>query len=273
MAGADVLLLQNVAPWGTNSNEQVLAGNGIAFDMIGSGSLAGTDLSHYRLLIVASDQPSSFYSTLATQLSRIEGWVAAGGVLEFHAASAGWQNGDTSILTLPRGMRMYQRQADVNYVLDSAHPLVAGVPSEFYGSRASHTSFTDIPADASLVASDDVGQPNLVVYRVGLGVVVAGGQTFEFALGAGQHTGQILANMIPYAHGQRPRWLAVDSSGGVVPAGGYQDILVTFDATGLDGGDKSPFGSVNLIVSFTRNLEICPDFGSTFSVKRCTRVA
>jgi hypothetical protein len=233
MSGADVLLVQSGAPWGTASNEQVLNGNGIAFDTIAAESLPGTDLTPYRLLIVASDQSVSFYSALAAELSRIEAWVMSGGIFEFHAAS----NADTSMLTLPRGMRMSQHLASTNHVLDPTHPLVDGIPSEFFGTYASHSSFTNIPADAALVASDDVGQPNLVEYRDGLGSVIAGGQTFEWGLARGEAAGQILMNMIPYGHGHRLPWLDVDTSEGVVPPGGHQDILVTFDAAGLTGGE------------------------------------
>ena len=146
-----VLLVQDAAPWGTTANEQILSANGIPFTVVGSAAFAATDLSTYRLVIVAGDQPTSFYAALSAQATRIEAYVVNGGVLEFHAAGWGRNGGDASVVTLPAGLRINPRFANVNYVLDAGHPLVAGVPNPFHGSHASHAYFTGIPEGASLV--------------------------------------------------------------------------------------------------------------------------
>ncbi len=235
--GAVALLIEDALPWGSTANEQILAANGIAYDVIGSAALASTQLNRYRLVIVASDQPTSTYTTLAAGAAQINGYVAGGGVLEFHAAGWGWSGGDASLVTLPGGMHIVQYGAGLNHVLDPTHPLMVGVPEPFFGTGASHAYFTDLPASAHPVASDDQGRTNLVVYRYGSGQVVTGCQTFEYGYTYGQHAGIILNNMIPYAASLGVAWLSVNPPSGTVPAGSSRDVAVKFDATGLYGGD------------------------------------
>ncbi len=233
---ARVLLIQDSAPWGTNANEAILTDNGIPFDRITLSQFASTDLLNYRLVIIPSDQTTSFYSTLSAGFSRLESFVSSGGILEFHAAGWGWQGGNASLVTLPGGMRINLYISDTNRVLDPSHPLMAGVPDPFSGNSASHAYFTSIPAGAAAVASDDTLRPNLVVYRFGLGTVIAGGQTFEHGYAFGYPAGTILRNMIPYAISLTPVWVSVEPASGSVPPGGSLDVTVRFDATGLDGG-------------------------------------
>jgi len=235
--GATVLVIQSFRPWNTTSNEAVLSANGIVYDTIAPAQMTSTDLAAYSVVIIPSDQPTYYYRALATRAAQIDAYVGSGGVLEFHAAGWGWQNGDASLVTLPGGMRIQRYISETNRVLAPAHPLMAGVPDPFTG-FASHAYFTSIPANAVHIAQDDAGRTNLVEYRFGRGMVVAGCQTFEFGYPRGLHTGLILRNLIPYTHhGLPPNWLAVEPSSGVVPAGGSLDLLVTFDPGGHFGGD------------------------------------
>lgn len=236
-AGAKVLLLQDAAPWGSTANEQVLTGNGIVFDLLSSSMLAATDLSVYDLVIVPSDQPTSYYSTLAVRSAQLDDWVSSGGVLEFHAAGWGWSDGNPSLVTLPGGMQIHSYNALRNDVLDPSHPLVAGVPASFYGNAASRAYLSGIPAGAAQVVADDLGRTNLVVYPFGRGTVVAGCQTYEWGYVRLLSEGIILANMIPYSYGMRPKWLSMDPVRGVVPPGGSVDVAVRLDATENDGGE------------------------------------
>jgi subtilisin family serine protease len=235
--GARVLMVQDAAPWMTASNEAVLAQNGIAYDRIGSAALANTDLTSYAVVLVSGDQPTTFYSTFAGRSSQIASFVSQGGVLEFHAAGWGWNTGNASLVTLPGGLQISEHITLTNTVADAAHPLMAGVPNPFTGSAASHASFSGIPAGAAVIARDDAGTPDLVVYRYGIGTVITGGQTFEFGLANQQAPGTILRNMIPYSMTQVRQWIGVTPTSGVVPPGGRVDLTVRFDATGLNGGD------------------------------------
>src|SRR5262249_16240319 len=122
-------------------------------------------------------------------------------------------------------------------VLEPAHPLMRGVPDPFTGTQASHAYFSSVPASALAVASDSGGRVNLVVYRYGAGLVVSGGQTFQFRYDNHQAAGTILMNMIPFAAEGPAGWLSLDPVSGTIPAGGSLDVRVALDATGLNGGD------------------------------------
>jgi subtilisin family serine protease len=236
--GAPVLLIQDYLPWGSPANNEVLAANGIAYDAIPSSQLASTNLSAYRVVLVAGDQPTFTYQTLAGRAAQIENFVLQGGSLEFHAAGWGWNGGNVSLVTLPGGMRTVQYFSSLNHVLLPAHPIVAGVPNPFTGSAASHGHFTAIPPGAEHIVRDEAGQPNLVVYRHGAGRVIAAGQTLEFGYVAGEHAGVVLANLIPWVvGGGGVPWLGAEPLEGTIPAGESRQITVTFDATDLLGGD------------------------------------
>ncbi|HET6372607.1 MAG TPA: choice-of-anchor D domain-containing protein [Candidatus Polarisedimenticolia bacterium] len=237
-AGATVLIVQDHKPWNsTSSNEFILSSNGLLFDMIGSAQLSSTNLSAYKLVIVPGDQPSSYYLTLAARADQINAYVASGGVLEFHAAGWGPANGNASVVILPGGMRINQFSSNTNTVLAPAHPLMSGVPNPILGSPASLSSFTSVPANATHVADDGRGLPSLVVYRFGLGRVIAGAQTFELGHALGKHAGIILRNMIPFAYGLAPDWVSFAPPAGVVAPGASMEVTARFDAAGLVGGE------------------------------------
>jgi hypothetical protein len=236
-AGAHVLLIQDVLPWGSEANNSILAANGIAFDVIASSQLVSTNLTDYREVIVAGDQPNSTYQTLVARAAQLDDFVVHGGVLEFHAAGWGFAGGNPTIVTLPGGMHIVSSYSTLNYVLQPGHPIVAGVPNPFSGTLASHAAFTSIPAGAELIVRDEHGNPNLVSYRHGIGRVIAAGQTLERGFSYGESAGIILRNLIPYvAHGGVD-WLGVQPLEGTVAPGGSALLTVRFDAAGLAGGD------------------------------------
>ena len=237
MAGARVLLVQDSLPWGGEANNSILNANGIPFDIIGSNQLAATNLGNYRDLIVAGDQPSATYLTLAARAAQIDTFVTHGGTLEFHAAGWGFAGGNPTVVTLPGGMHIVNSYSGLNYVLLPGYPIMAGVPSPFTGSLASHAAFNNIPAGADLIVRDDLGLPNLVSYRHGFGRVVASGQTLERGFSYGEPAGLILRNLIPYDARGGVSWLSAQPLQGTVPAGGSAVLTLTFDATGLTGGD------------------------------------
>src|SRR5207247_11039100 len=137
-----VLIIQDTAACAPSSNQQLLAADGILFDMIPSSALGGTDLSRYRLVIVPSDQPTSTYATLASCSDQLRDYVASGHVLEFHAAGWGSAGGNASLVTLPGGVQISQYSSNTNTVVRPQHPLMAGVPNPIYGGYARHAYFS-----------------------------------------------------------------------------------------------------------------------------------
>jgi subtilisin family serine protease len=237
-AGAEVLLIEFVRPFGTRSNENVLRANDIVFDMINPWQLPSTDLSAYLLVIVSSDQTTIAYQKLASHIDQLHRFVEDGGVLEFHLAGWGYHNGNASLIELPRGVRIVHDVDRINNVLLPGHPIVQNVPSRFQGNFASHGYLSGVPADAVEIVGDSANRANLVVYNHGLGKVITGGQTFEFGYSRGQATGQILANLIPWAYeiAQGGKWLTPEDGAGVVVAEDADVIDMVFDSADLDPG-------------------------------------
>jgi len=236
MPGAGVLLLQDVAPWATLAHETVLSGEGVAFERAGSAALDTLDLGRFSLVIVAADQPTQTYLQLRDHAEQLEDYVGAGGVLEVHAAGWGFSAGDASQLLLPGGVGVHRQTSDFDHVALPDHPLVEGVPATISGTSPSHAWFSGLPGSAEVVVRDDFGFPVLAVYALGRGMVLATGQTLEFAFAHGQASGPILTNMIRYSLAGTPQWLTFTPAAGVLPPGGRLPIEVTFDATDLDGG-------------------------------------
>lgn len=197
--GSGVLLIKDVDPWGNTADEQVLSGLGMAYDVISSSAIATTALSNYCLVIVAGDQPTSFYETLQSNMAQLEGFVSGGGALEIHAADGGWNGGSWSVM--PGGVTHTFATDDLNYVVDPTNPIVAGVPSPFTGTLASHGSFTNLPEGTSVITTDSAGAPTTVIYKIGAGTVVAAEGPLEYGYATGESTGVMLANMIPYTQG------------------------------------------------------------------------
>jgi Abnormal spindle-like microcephaly-assoc'd, ASPM-SPD-2-Hydin/Viral BACON domain len=237
MAGAHILLVEDAAPWGSAADEQVLSVAGLAYDRITSAELATTDLSAYRLMIVAADQPQAFYDTLRARSGQIENFVATGGVLEFHAAAWGSNGGDPSQIVLPGGLTIALEFADSNRVLLPTHPTVAGVPAEFMGTYASHAALGNLPLGATTIVESQFGNPTLVEYPFGAGFVIVSGQTLEFGYVNGQAAGVILTNLIPYAAARAESWLSLEPNTGTVTPGQTLDVAVRIDARRLLGGD------------------------------------
>ncbi len=241
LGGASVLLVLDAAPWGGLADQTVLGTFGVAFDLVRSTQLSSLDLRAYRLIIIGADQPPSTYATLRQQATRLDDFVRRGGTLEVHAAGWRFAAGDTAQWLLPGGMGVFQHLANANHVQLPSHPLVAGVPSPFQGTSASHASFTNVPPGASVVATDDAMSPNLVTYPLGLGLVIASGQALEYGFMTNQPAGRILRNMIPFAQAATPNWLSVTPAEAVVPPGGSLDATLTLDAARQSGGDRDGY--------------------------------
>ena len=234
--GARVLVVQDALPWGFTALQDVLTADGIAYDAIGSAQLGSTDLGHYDVLIVPSDQFYQTYQNLAASAAQIDAFVTHGGRFEYHAAGYGFNGGEPTLYTLPGGMTVQPDFPSTNVVLLPSHPIAAGVPNPFTGNAASHVRFLNIPANAKAILGNDTGLPNCVQYAHGAGVVVASGQTLEWGYHFGQGAGIVLQNMVPYVCKGGASWLTADPEEGVVPPGGSAQVQVKFDATDLDGG-------------------------------------
>jgi hypothetical protein len=238
--GARALVLQDFAPWGFDSIEQVLDLGGISYDVAGSSELPTLDLSAYEAVFVANDQPTEFYGVLADQVDQLTAYVESGGYLWLGAAAWGGNGGDADGLPLPGGgTASGPAYEESNLVTAPEHPIVAGLPSPFFGSYASHATFAGFPT-GTIIATTPGGDPTLAEYQLGSGRVLLVGQPVEWAWAVGEDSALILANGVPYAMDFEPfsdvPWFDVTPSEGTVPAGAAQDLEVSVSAAGLEPG-------------------------------------
>lgn len=84
-------------------------------------------------------------------------------------------------MTLPGNVNIVYNSSSTNTVVDPAHPLVAGVPSPFSGTSASHSYFSNLVPNTQVIVVDDGSNPNLIEYFYGAGRVIASGQTLDTA--------------------------------------------------------------------------------------------
>ena len=194
----DFLVIQRFWPWSSDAHVEVLARLGYSYQFVDPLNLGGLDLSNYRVLLVPSDQSTSFYNDLAVHYGRIESYVASGGALVFSVCDGGWNYG-TNYHGVPGGVGSVRSYDGWNQVADAEHPIVRlelvdheslfGYPStpltdgDLVGDWCSHTSLseTTLPDGSRVLLRNSRLEPTTVEYRVGAGVVIATGNTWEFA--------------------------------------------------------------------------------------------
>jgi len=200
VVGATAAIIKDANPWGTTSNEILLTNMGVLYDVITSASLPAMNLSAYKMIIIASEQPAAFYTTITPALApggQIDAYIQAGGVLQFNTAE---NQANLVSYALPGGAAVSRVLDLTNNIVDLAHPITAGVPNPMTGNYASHEEFTVVPAGATVItAGATTGTPTTIEYCHGSGRVVATGTTGEIFYPAGD-PGLLLANMVPYSY-------------------------------------------------------------------------
>jgi subtilisin family serine protease len=242
VTGDPSLVLMDVLPWDSTAIQDTLAANGVPYDVGGSAEIASLDFAGYHAIYVGNDQPQTFYDAYQANIDKFSAFVSGGGFLWFGSAAFGFQDGNLDGVTLPGGLTIHGPQLeDQNSIEAPGHPLVAGVPDPMNGSSASHVTFADLPAGATVIAAaSSDGQPTLVEYGLGAGRIVAVGQPVEFGADNGQDTGLILQNGVPYAESFEPfsdvLWLSETPTEGTIAPDGSLTIDITVDTTGLAPG-------------------------------------
>jgi hypothetical protein len=184
-AGTAFLLIQDVLPWEVNANEEALIATGRSYDVANSATLATLDLSEYRCILYASDQPNSYYQNITTNIAKIENWVSNGGFLIAHVCDWGWIGGDwTGLHILPGNVtHAAQQYHDDLTILDPTHCKVEGLAPDYFDgwSASTHGWLTNLPAGTNkVVVVAGTTDPTYIDYDHGLGHVEATMQTVEW---------------------------------------------------------------------------------------------
>ncbi len=195
----DVLLIESTLPWNSNANSIVLNQIGVNYKKIAISQVSEIDFLDYRLIIVANDQSNSTYRVLGQLRPQIESFVRNGGTLLYGVCDNGWGGNGTSDAVIPGDIQIdpvnYQNN---NYIVDETHPIITGelsdgVPltnADLISNYASHRNFTytSLPEDTNVILTAQNNQsPTLVEYKVGKGVVVASGLTWEHNYNKNNH--------------------------------------------------------------------------------------
>ncbi len=229
------LLIQDGVPWSPAGNHDPrgafvteLIAQEKDWCAIGSDAIGATDLSQFKVIIIPSEQPSSYYSNIMPGGAihpDIDTWVTNGGVLSASLASffsESWEP-STFVGGLTHSGQDSTLSSNDNSIADASHPLITGAspcPSGNCGAIvdvganndldswgfSNHGYFTSLPAGTNVilttpdVTGDDIPEPVAIEYSHGSGVVVANLNTDAWRYN-GQGGGQDLkyiANDIAY---------------------------------------------------------------------------
>ena len=159
----------DVLPWDSDAIQQVLDANGIPYDRRRLGRPPVTRpvrLSARSTSATTSRSPSM--TSLFANEDKLTALRQRRRFLWFGAAAFGFQDGDLDGAVLPGGLTVHGPDyQDQNTVEAPTHPLMAGMPDPFNGTSASHVTFSDLPAGATVIAATPSGDPTLVDYDLG----------------------------------------------------------------------------------------------------------
>ncbi len=229
-----ILVIQDTDAWGVDMATFIFDNFGIACTVINSNQIAGTDFDDFDLVLTVSDEGFSYYQAISSNVDKFEDYVSGGGVVQYQLATQG-----DNVSVVGGAQVEFGDLDNFNDILEPGHPIVAGVSSPIEGNAANHTTISNLPAGTvEITETTGLGNPTTVEYEFGSGAVVLTGMTWEFLWNFGFEGGACLGNAVAYSLSLAGvQWLEVSPSEGTVAPGGSMDLAVTFDATGLFGGD------------------------------------
>jgi hypothetical protein len=184
-----VVIFQDGLPWDSTALTDLLALEGITegtgtdqYEIITSVAFAAFVLDPATdLLIIANDQSQDFYNAIAASNDAILAFINAGGDV-------------TLVLAFE----------DFNIIGVPDHPIFQGVTVEpLAGSSASHEYFTNLPADALvLMTGQESGEPTLITYSCGAGLVFMTGQPLEYHVANEEAMAVVLPGLVKMVLGR-----------------------------------------------------------------------
>ncbi|NQV14750.1 choice-of-anchor D domain-containing protein, partial [bacterium] len=234
----EVLVVRDFMPWGGDVVPYWLDLETIV-TVISSSDLAGTDLTDYDVLYWGGDEgfEGGFYTNIAAKMDDIDTFLNSGGVV---FSATGSQGGE---FVLPGEVQAIFNNNDVQYPEDG-HCVTEGLPTEVWGTSSYHDifdNFGSVPGGVDEFSFGTGGETVGIAYDWGLGHAIFIGNPSEYYLSNPDSYPDQVAMWVNAAfcalENTGPDWLTSDISAGTIAAGASQDILITFDATGMFGGD------------------------------------
>lgn len=167
--------------WGmTNAWSNFLDSRKIPYDRIPIDQIGAADFSQYSHMVITGDQPSSFYSAIVANKSKLQNWVANGGQLFWERTDGGWNSQPGSYDGNMFGWQWNFSGDGANYIADFGSPITSGVSNPLPGSWASHGYFSNLPSGTKTILKDSSSRPVLIEFNYGGGHVIASGNPLEF---------------------------------------------------------------------------------------------
>lgn len=197
----DKLILQDQDPWGYTSIQMAISDNGYGYDIVNTTQFMSTDLTPYKVIILAGQQPPSYYTAIGSDpiLSKLSQFVESGGVLLAHTA-AYWVD-EPPTLDLPGAPGLGIVSEDSVYVedvsvSDPSHPIMDGLfgvvnDTNMDGWHVSaHGHFYNLPWNAQIImvegpTANHPGNATYVQWSYGRGIVVATRSPLEWGYNKG----------------------------------------------------------------------------------------
>jgi len=189
-SGTTVVVFRDELPWDSFAMDSVLLAQGLT-----TGSCDGcyhvypsTEMQYIQLrpdtdiVVISNDQPQAFYDYYAASRETFERFVADGGTLRWCACDLGWNYGSiqSSGLTLPRSVGISYALSGRNIISETGFDILAGMPDTLAGNYASQVAFNNLPAGTIIYMDNTDGDPVLIGYQMGDGLVFISGQPLEY---------------------------------------------------------------------------------------------
>jgi len=180
-----VAYFEDLAPWSSTSNEDILYKNNVAFHYFSVLDLPTMDLTNFQKAIFPSAQDYNFYQAIADNRTMLETWISDGGIFQLNGATFSAQAWDG--LVMPGGFSMTFQQIDTATIVSAWHPLLnepVAMDSSLLVDWGTvfHGRLTNLPAGAyNVLLTGDSLAPTLSIFRYGKGGVIATTSTIEYA--------------------------------------------------------------------------------------------
>jgi hypothetical protein len=189
--GGRALIVQDHNPWGYNSNQLVLDGLGVSYDIKTPTEFSKMTLSQilsYHTIIWPSQQYYQ-YQIVSSNIMRayMLVFVIRGGHLVLHVTPWGSGSYDfTGYFIFPMGLNAgHVVSYDGTDKVVGSDPILSGVPSTITSNYASHGYFTGLPSIAHTLITDTSGRPVYFTWSLGSGKLYATMMTMEWQYGHG----------------------------------------------------------------------------------------
>jgi hypothetical protein len=166
-AANDFALFETHDPWGFTILKDAITASGHTYTEFTPDDLATVNFSDYRVVICNWDDTflTDFITQYSAAIPALEAYATSGGVVWVQGAVQG--SGET--YPMPFGGQGNDGDfSSSDPVVDTASPMMLGMPNPIPGNSASHVSFTGLPGPAHVVViSGNNSNPTLYDLQIG----------------------------------------------------------------------------------------------------------